>query len=106
MKVILDECLPRKLKSCFEGYEVATVPEMSWAGRKNGALVRQAEMSFDVFVTADQNIQYQQNLCSISIRMIVMVAPNNQFETLLPLIPKMLRAMEAAQSGDMVIVGR
>ena len=56
MKVPLDECQPRKLKNEFAIHDVVTVPEMGWAGMKNGDLLRLAESTFDVFVTADQTI--------------------------------------------------
>lgn len=78
MNVLLDECLPRKLKREFTGQHVATVPEMGWASIKNGALLRLAESAFDVFITADQNLQYQQNLHSSVIGIIVLIAPNNR----------------------------
>jgi hypothetical protein len=54
MRVLLDECLPRKLK--FFNHDVKTVPEMGWAGVKNSVLLRLAESRFDVFITADQNV--------------------------------------------------
>lgn len=65
MKVLLDECLPRKLRRHLPGHEVFTVPEMGWAGVKNGALLRlveSAQPEFAVFLTMDGNLQYQQNL--------------------------------------------
>jgi hypothetical protein len=86
MQVLLDECLPRKLKYALTGIAVRTVPEMGWAGTKNGALLQLAETSFDVFITADQNVEYQQNLKSTILGIVVLVAPNNRFETLQPLM--------------------
>jgi len=56
MHILLDECLPRKLKRELLGHRVATVPEQGWASIKNGALLRLAEPLFDVFITADQNL--------------------------------------------------
>lgn len=61
-RVLLDECLPKRLKREFIDCAVSTVPEMGWAGKKNGELMKVAHAQFDVFVTADQNLQYQQNL--------------------------------------------
>ena len=55
MKVLLDECLPRKLKYDLPGHTISTAPEMGWAGIKNGALLRLAGTAFEVFITADQN---------------------------------------------------
>ncbi len=56
MSILLDECLPRRLKREIGDHEVVTVPEMRWAGIKNGDLLRRAEREFDVFVTVDQNL--------------------------------------------------
>jgi hypothetical protein len=61
MKVLRDECLPKKLKREVQADIVKTVPEMGWAGTKNGALLRLVEREFDVFLTNDQNLEHQQN---------------------------------------------
>ena len=84
-RVLLDECLPKKLKREFVDCAVSTVTEMGWAGTKNGELMKVAHDLFDVFVTADQNLQYQQNLSYADIGVIVLVALNNRIETLAPL---------------------
>lgn len=62
MKILLDECTPRILKRRLSGFEVATVQEMNWAGIKNGELLALAEDQFDVFITTDRNLRYQQKL--------------------------------------------
>jgi len=62
MKVLLDECLPKKLKYELEADEATTVPEAGWASKTNGELLSLAETDFDVFLTRDQNLEYQQNL--------------------------------------------
>jgi len=105
MKVLLDECLPRKLKYELPGHDVATVPEMRWAGTKNNALLRLAESNFDVFVTVDQGVQYQQNLRMAKLAVVVLVAPNNRLETLRPLMPRVLTVLQTIQAGDIVRVG-
>ena len=56
MRILLDECLPKKLKKDFSNHEVKTVPEMGWAGKKNGELLPLLENHFDIFITADQNL--------------------------------------------------
>lgn len=104
MKVLLDECLPRKLKHHLSGHDVFTVPEMGWAGIKNGALLRLMEPIFDSFITIDGNMQYQQNLGSMRIGVIVLVAPDNTIETLQPLAPEILQAIEDIQPGNVVKV--
>jgi len=81
---------------------VVTVPEQGWASIKNGALLRLAEPVFDIFITADQNLQYQQNLQSSQIGIIVLVARNTRLETLLSLMPKVQTMLQTIQSGDVV----
>jgi predicted nuclease of predicted toxin-antitoxin system len=101
MRVLLDECLPRQLKHTLPNHSVATVPEVGWAGTKNGALLRLAETRFDIFITADQNVEYQQNLRSNILGIIVLVAPNNRYPTLAPLMPRVLSILQTIQPGDL-----
>ena len=89
MRILIDECLPKKLKRELADHIVFMVQEKGWSGMKNGELLRVAEHEFDVWVTADQNIEYQQNLNRFNIAVIVLVAPNNRLGTLLPMIPKL-----------------
>ena len=102
MRVLLDECLPRKLREDLPGHEVSTVPEMGWRGVKNGVLLRLAEASFDVFVTADQGIEYQRSLVSTRLAIVILVALNNRLATLRPLMPGVLIALPNALPGDVV----
>lgn len=104
MKVLLDECLPRKLKRHFSAHDVATVPEMGWAGVKNGKLLRLAESAFDVFITIDSGIQYQQNLLTVQIGVVVLMSPDNTIETLQSLVSSMLKAIDSIQPGQIVRV--
>ena len=66
MRVLLDECLPRRLKRDLAGHEVTTVPEAGWAGTKNGELLRLAAARFDAFVTIDQGLAFQLNMAAAS----------------------------------------
>jgi len=102
MKVLLDECLPKKLKRDFVGYEVNTVPEMGWAGIKNGALLNLAAPSFDVFITIDNNLRYQQNLKTIPLVIVILNAKDSKLETLRPLIPSVLSALETSQTEQVL----
>lgn len=102
LHVLLDECLPRKLKRGFVDCAVATVPEMGWAGKKNGELIKVARGQFDVFVTADQNLQYQQNLAYADVGVIVLVVSNNRIETLVPLMPQVNEALKSIAAGQVV----
>ncbi|MDQ3634518.1 MAG: hypothetical protein M3405_08420 [Acidobacteriota bacterium] len=88
MKILLDENLPTKLKPQFsDEYEVFTVREMFWNGRKNGELLGLMTLEgFDAFVTIDKNLQYQQNLSRFPIKLFILNAPNNKIKTLTPYI--------------------
>lgn len=102
MKILLDECLPRGLKREIPGHAVSTVPEMGWAGTKNGALLRLAEAAFEVFITAEQNVAYQQNLRSVALRIVVLVAPNNRLDTLRPLMANVVPSLATLRPGEVV----
>jgi hypothetical protein len=78
MRVLLDECVPRRLKRELPGHEVRTATERGWSGVKNGRLLALAEGEFDVFVTVDQNLKYQQNLTAFGIAVVLLAARNNR----------------------------
>ena len=105
MKVLLDECVPRKLRRELSEHEVLTVTERGWSGIKNGKLLALAEAEFDVFLTVDQNLKYQQNLKAFSIGIILLVARNNRLKSLLPLMPEAREALENIKAGDFIRVG-
>lgn len=102
MRVLLDECLPKRIKLTLHNHILSTVPEMGWAGKKNGELLRLAKGQFDVFVTVDQNLQYQQNLQNFDIAIILIVVKNSRYETLKPLIQKVQRALQTTRAGQLV----
>ena len=102
MRLLLDECLPRTLKKEFRGHKVMTVPEMGWSGKKNGDLLRLAEKHFDVFITLDQNLQYQQNLSKSSMVVLLLSVKNNRYESIQPLVPKTLAVLKSLQPGQAV----
>ena len=107
MRILLDEQLPRQLARAIAGHEVSTVQRQGWSGLKNGELLRRAAAQrFDAFVTADQNLAFQQNLAGSPLRVVVLLAPTNVLDDLLPLIPELHGALEAAQAGEIVRVGR
>lgn len=105
MRVLLDECLPRRLKKHLAGHEVLTVPEAGWAGKRNGELLRLAAGKIDVFLTIDSNLTFQQNLTEVSFGVVVLSAPTNRLEELLPLVPGILTALESLTPGQVVRVG-
>src|ERR1041385_3292938 len=100
MKLLLDECIDRRLAGLIVGHHVRTVPKMGWAGLKNGALLSKAEKEFDVFVTVDRNLSFQQNLNKYSIAVMVLSAKTNRLADLQPLIPRLLAALVATKPGS------
>ncbi len=102
MKLLLDESLPRALKRELGGHDVVTVPEMGWAGKDNGELLRRASHEFDVFVTADQGLQYQQNLTGFDIAVVTLAARTNRVEDLKPLIPRLLASLTGLKKGELL----
>jgi predicted nuclease of predicted toxin-antitoxin system len=105
MKVLLDECVPRKLRRELPEHEVFTVTERGWSGIKNGKLLALAEAEFDVFLTVDQNLKYQQNLKAFNIMVVLLVARNNRLKTLLPLMPEAKEVLENIKAGALIHVG-
>ncbi len=105
MRVLLDECLPRKLKAELKEHEVRTVPEMGWASIKNGALLKKAVGKFDVLLTVDQNILFQQNLNDIDIAIIALVASSNRLADLMPLMPLVRIQLSKIRPGMVIRVG-
>ena len=102
MRLLLDECLPKRLKRDLEPYEARTVPEMGWAGIKNGALLRLAEEQFDVFLTVDQNLTFQQNLTGLALCVVTLSAKSNDIDDLRPLMPQVLERLPAALPGEVI----
>ena len=105
MKVLIDENLPRKLAGHLKGHECRTVAECGWAGKKNGELLALAEDQFDVLLTLDKNIPYQQDLKLGRIAILIVRAPSNRVQDLLPVIPDCLVALKSIEPGHVVRVG-
>jgi predicted nuclease of predicted toxin-antitoxin system len=92
MRVLLDENLPRQLKRHFTAdVEALAVQERGWSGIKNSELLRLAAGEFEVFLTMDRGVEFQQNLQSLSIGILIIRAPSNRFEDLQPLISRLSR---------------
>ena len=104
MRVLLDECLPRKLKWEVQADTVRTVPEMGWASTKNGALLRLAEQDFDIFLTNDKNLESQQNLNLFDLAIIVLVAPTNDIKDLKPSMPEVNEALKSIGSREIMYI--
>ncbi len=101
---MLDECVPRKLKSELPGHDVRTVTEMGWSGIKNGPLIRRAAQEFDVFLTVDQGVEYQQNLFGLDLAIVVMVAATNDIDDVRPLMPRVRETLGSASPGSIIRV--
>ena len=106
MPFLIDECLPKKLKRELADYTVTTVQEKGWSGKKNGELLDLMRGEIDIFITADQNLRYQHNFQHIALSIIVLVAPDNRFITLQPLMPEVREVMDGIQRGEIVEVPR
>jgi len=105
MKVLLDECLPRRLKKFLAAHEAQTVPDMGWAGKKNGELLSLLADKFEAFLTIDKNMVYQQNLQHLRFGVVVLSAPSNRLADLELLVPKILGALQNLQPGQIVRLG-
>lgn len=105
MRILLDESLPRKLAFELTGHELQTVQKRGWAGLENGELLRTASEEFQVLLTGDQNLEFQQNPERLPIAIIVLVAVNNRIETIRPLVPQVLEALKSIRPGQLVRVG-
>ena len=96
--------MPRQLAGRLGGHEVTTVTREGWAGLRNGDLLRRASARFDVLVTGDQGLEYQQNLSSVRLGIAVVAGANNRVETFLALAPRILEAIQAVQPGTVITV--
>jgi predicted nuclease of predicted toxin-antitoxin system len=79
VRILLDECLPKRLKRDLVGHEAQTVPEMGWASKTNGELLALAESGFDVFLTVDRNLSFQQEITRFNVAVVVLVAKGNRY---------------------------
>lgn len=93
MRILLDEDLPRRLGRLLTDHEAETVTRCGWSGVKNGKLLALAATKFDVFLTMDQNIEFQQNLATLPVAILVVEDVSNRIEHLQPLVPEILREL-------------
>jgi len=100
VKVFLDECVDWRLARDIAGHEVKTARQMGWTTIKNGELLALAAAEFDVFVTVDANLAFQQNLPSYPIVVLVLRAKSNRLSELRPLVPKLLAVIESSRPGS------
>jgi hypothetical protein len=104
LRIFLDECVDRRLARDLVGHEVRTARDIGWTTIVNGRLLTLAAEQFDVFVTVDRNLSFQQNMATFSVAVVVLRARSNRLADLQPLVPKLLAAVAAAPSGIATIV--
>jgi len=86
-------------------HEVYTVPEMGWASHRNGVLLSSASGKFDVLITTDQRMHYQQNVAGYEIAVVVLVARRNKLDFLIPLVPELVKVLAMVKGGEVYRIG-
>ena len=104
MRILLDESLPRPLARLLHEHDVRTVAAMGWTGKRNGELLQLAAGDFDAVLTADQGLEHQQNLATLPVAVVVLIAPTNRMESLQPLIPTLLHTLQTLAPRQLVHV--
>jgi Domain of unknown function (DUF5615) len=106
LKVLLDECVDSRFAEHIRTVEVHTVIGKGWAGITNGKLLALAQAEFDVFVTVDRNLSFQQHLPKFDIAVILLKAKSNRVSDLVALLPELLQAIPSALKGTVTTVGQ
>ena len=104
MRLLLDECVDRRLARDIRGHDVSTVSELGWAGIRNGELLARSAGQFDVFVTVDRNLAFQQHIADLPLAVVVLRARTNRLIDLEPLVPALLSALSTVQAGKVTWV--
>jgi hypothetical protein len=105
MKVLLDECIPVRLKRHLTEYDISTVVEAGWTGQKNGNLMRLAEENdFDAIFTVDKNLSFQQNYKEINLIIVVFDVVFNRIQDFIPLIPKLTSMLPQMIKGNVYVI--
>ena len=104
MHILIDECLDWRLCRAVSGLDCTTVQKMGWTGLANGVLLKKAEDAFDVFLTGDRNLTFQQDLHRFRIAVIVLHAPSTQLQDTEPLMAKVAELLSTAPSGEVTDV--
>ncbi len=105
MKILLDECVTQKLKQHLAEFEVKTVVEMNWSGLKNGRLMNAAiEEKFDILLTIDKNIAYQQNMSNYEIAVVVLDVKKSKIEILVEFLPKFKEQIDEFEKGKVHLI--
>lgn len=105
MRVFLDECVDWRLARDVVGHDVKSARQMGWTAIQNGELLALAAQEFDVFVTVDRNLSFQQNVVAFSIAIVVLEAKTNRLADLRPLVPRLLSAIETVPPRSVQMIG-
>jgi predicted nuclease of predicted toxin-antitoxin system len=102
MRLLLDECMPRRFKRDLVGYEVSTVEHAGLKGLKNGRLLQAASARFNALITVDRNLIRQHKISDFNICIIVLTAFSNRYSDLVPLLPKIADALTKISPGRVI----
>mgnify|MGYP000002536084 CR=1 FL=1 len=105
MRILLDESLPHDLAALILDHQVSTVRQEGWASVTNGKLLALASTKFDAFITADRNLEFQQNLAKLPIGVVVLVARKNRVQDLAPLLPELAAVLNHLVPRTLCTVG-
>jgi predicted nuclease of predicted toxin-antitoxin system len=105
VKILLDECVDRRLAGDLAGHWVTAVPRHGWAGIKNGDLLALAEKEFDVLITVDRKLAKQQDLTEFDIAVVLIRSRSNLLDDIRPLVPQLLGAISCATRRALASVG-
>ncbi len=101
MKLLLDECVPCRLKRDFVEHDISTIDEANFKGLKNGKLINAASEFFEVLITIDKSIRHQQNRDDLPLPIIILSAKSNRYESLSPLIPEALKILQSIKPAKL-----
>jgi predicted nuclease of predicted toxin-antitoxin system len=104
MRVLLDECIPLQVVAELPRHNVRTIRGMRWRGKKNGELLQLASSKFDVFVTIDRGLAYQQRIAHLPLGVVTLIAPSNEIGSLRPLMPRLRHAVLKVKPGQTIRV--
>ena len=104
MRLLLDECVPARLRRALPAHQVSTVGQEGWSGVKNGKLLALAATRFEAFITVDKNLPYQQNTATLPVAVLVLDAMSNELPYLLPLVPALEAALAELKPGSYVLL--
>ena len=102
MRLLLDESVPWAFRHYMTGHEARTARYMRWVGKDNGELLALARHEFDVLITVDQDMPYQQNITERDVAVVILIAGTNDIKDLSPLVPTILNRIPFLERGEVV----